>query len=197
MKKPWDTFEKEYEAIPYTDERTGKQKVRYEYRGAWYKVRNEEMQFRKLKRIIGIAGLVNMTVVLLAGLACVQVNRAALTVLPYGLALAALIFITVGVMLLLITGSRIKSADHLRIRRMICIAAPAEAALLGFAFFAGIIIATGDLGGNSLPLFGFLAGACCAATVKVLYGKIIYDEIDEKRSPSTDLFTRGTMDGEK
>ena len=197
MKKPWESFEKEYEAVPYTDERTGKKKVRYVYRGSWYEAGNEKEQFQMLKGIIGAAGLVNMIVVLWAGLARALVNRTALTALPYGLALAALIFVTIGAALLLFSGSRLKSADHLRIRRMIHIAAPLEAALLGFAFAAGMIMTAGCLAENILPLAGFLVGACCAAAIRFFYGKIIYDEIKEERSPSEDLFTRETEDGER
>lgn len=197
MKKPWESFEKEYEAVPYTDERTGKQKVRYEYRGTWYEVRNEEKQFRKLKRSIGAAGLINVVVVLWAGLVHAQVNRATLTALPYGLALAALIFVTIGAVLLLFSSSRLKSADHLRIRRMIHIAAPLEAALLGFAFVTGMIMTAGGLAENILPLAGFLVGACCAAAIRILYGKIIYDGIREERSLSEDLFIWETTDGER
>lgn len=197
MKKPWESFEKEYEAVPYTDERTGKQKVRYEYRGTWYDVRNEKEQFRMLKRIIGAAGVVNMVVVLWAGLVRAQINRAALTALPYGLALAALIFVTIGAAALLFSGTRLKSADHLRIRRMICIAAPVETTLLGFAFVAGMIMTAGNLAENILPLAGFLAGACCAVAIRILYEKIIYDEMKEERIPPADLFIRETTDRER
>ena len=178
MKKPWDSFEKNYVAVETADERTGKTKLRYEYCGPWFVCKNEAGLFKRAKRRAGIALAVNAAAVLWAGSVDSILNRSGLTSLPYGLALAALIFTGMGGVLFLVSGARVKRPEYERMNHLLRIAAPVEAGLLGLALLAGAYLAVnGSAAGRELlPLCGYLLGACASLALYFAYRGLRFRE---------------------
>ena len=88
MKKPWESFEKNYVAVETTDERTGKTRLQYEYCGPWFVCQNGKAALNRAKGGVGAALIVSIVCVLWAGIQPSQLNRAGLTCVPYGLSLA-------------------------------------------------------------------------------------------------------------
>ena len=170
MKKPWETFEKNYVAVEHPDPETGKIRMRYEYCGPWF-VCPDEAGLTRAKRICGAGLAGSLAAALWAGTGISELNQAALTCVPYGLSLAALIFAAVGVGRLLFFGRKVKRPDYEQTDRLMTLAPAAAGGLLLFAFLAGIglILAGRAAWKDALPLAGWLAGGGCALLIHFAY----------------------------
>ncbi len=175
-KKPWDSFEKNYVAVEKTDPVTGKKKIRYEYYGPWFVCKNGKDALNRAKRGAGIALLVNVVASLWAGVQDSVLNQSGLTSVPYGLSLAALIFTLVGTACLLASGEKVKRPDYERMHRLLSVAPPVQAVLLGLAMIAGMfLLIRGQAGGrDALPLAGYFLGGCGAAFMYFVYRALQY-----------------------
>ena len=173
MKKPWDSFEKNYVAVEIPDPKTGKTRLRYEYCGPWYVCRDDQA-FSRTKWLSGALLVICIIAVLWAGTIYTPLNRLAWTSLPYGLSLAAMVFAATGVCTLLISGPRMKQPEYKRTDRLLGFAPAVMAGLLMIAILAGIIlILTGYAAWReALPLTGWLPGCACMVIIHILWRRL-------------------------
>ena len=179
MKKPWDTFEKNYVAVETTvDDQSKKSKIRYEYCGPWFVLKSGASVFKKAKWKIGIALVINTAAVLWAGTQTAIVNVHPATCVPYGLALAALVFTIFGSVLLLLSGAQLTRPYYDRMNRILRFAPPIQACLLFAAFAAGLVLtlAENGLSMELLPIAGYLLSGCSAAVTFFVYRSLCFKQ---------------------
>ena len=176
MKKPWDSFEKNYVAVETLDADSGKTRLRYEYYGPWFVHRGTVAALLKEKWIIGAALAINLLSVIGSGLVDSVLNRVGVTCIPYGLALAALVFTAMGSVLFLVSGRKVKRPEYERMDRILRSAPIIEALLLLCAFLAAIVLAlTGKVTGSGLvPMAGYLTGSGCSFLTWYLFRTLQY-----------------------
>ena len=178
MKKPWDSFEKNYVAVETLDPGTGKPKLQYEYYGPWFVCKTGSAEFGKAKWIAGIALMLNISAVLSAGLIDSVLNLISITCIPYGLAVAAAIFVLMGAVIFLISGEKVKRPEYEKMNLFLRSAPFLEAALLLFAFLAGLILLIIKKSAliEWLPLGGYLLGGCSSLAIALTYKTVHYKE---------------------
>ena len=141
MKKPWDSFEKNYVAVETVDPRTGKPKLQYEYCGPWFLCCARPEIWRKAKLVSAGSLAADVAAVFWSGLMDSALNRAAATCVPFGLSVAALLFVVLGTGMFLASGMKMKRPDYERMDRLLRSAPVIEAILLFLASVLGIIYA--------------------------------------------------------
>ena len=178
MKKPWESFEKNYVAVETTDERTGKTRLQYEYSGPWFVCQNGKAALNRAKGGVGAALIVSIVCVLWAGIQPSQLNRAGLTSVPYGLSLAALIFTAFGVGYLLFSGERVKRPEYERVHRLLSYAPVIQAGLLLLSLIAGgFLLMSGQAqAADAWPLAGYVLSGCAAAFIRFVFKALHYRE---------------------
>ena len=178
MKKPWDSFEKNYVAVETLDPESGKPKLQYEYYGPWFICKTGSAAFGKAKWTAGIALVLNIAAILLAGFVDSVLNRAGVTCIPYGLAVAAAIFVLMGAVIFLISGEKVKRPEYEKMNLLLRSAPFFEAVLLLFAFLAGMILLVMKKPAipEWLPLAGYLLGGCSSLAIALSYRTLRYKE---------------------
>ena len=178
MKKPWESFEKNYVAVETTDERTGKTRLQYEYCGPWFVCQNGKAALNRAKGGVGAALIVSIVCVLWAGIQPSQLNRAGLTSVPYGLSLAALIFTAFGVGYLLFSGERVKRPEYERMTRLLSFAPVIQGVLLLLSLIAGLFLLINGKAraADAWSLAGYFLGGCAAALIYFVFKALRYRE---------------------
>ena len=173
MKKPWDSFEKNYVAVETPDPATGKTRLRYEYCGPWF-VCDDEQAFTRTKWITGALLVISIAAALWAGILYTPLNRLTWTSLPYGLSLATMIFAATGICTLLISKPRMKRPEYEKTDRLLAFAPTVTAGLLLIAFLAGVIlIMTGSAAWkDALPLIGWLLSCACMVIIHIQWRRL-------------------------
>ena len=175
-KKPWDSFERNYVALEETDPASGKTRIRYAYYGPWFVCKNGKEALNRARGGAGIALIVNVAAALWAGLQDSAMNRSGLTSVPYGLALAALIFTLMGTGCLIFSGEKVKRPDYERMHRLLSAAPPVQAALMLLAVIAGLyLLISGQAAAREAwPVAGYCLSGGAAAFTYFLFRALRY-----------------------
>ena len=178
MKKPWDSFEKNYAAVEKTDPATGKTRIRYEYCGPWFVCRNGKNALNRAKGGAGSALLISAAAALFTGIQDSVLNQSGLTGVPYGLSLAALVFTAAGTACLLTSGEKAKRPDYERMRRLLSIAPPVQAVLMLLALTAGLYLLVSGRAAirDAWLLAGYFLSGCGAAFIYFVFRALQYRE---------------------